>query len=164
MQEQKQIKKKRYSTKKRRVERLKWQLLLSLTAVAASVIAVAYIGTITPVMAQRYDFKIGGWKEPESKEISVTETIWKIGIERGAKDEDIMKMIRIAYCESRYNEYAINVNRDGSFDLGVFQINEKWHPTITRDCLFNSECNINEAFSILNKSGFKAWACNKYVN
>jgi hypothetical protein len=38
--------------------------------------------------------------------------------------------VKVAKCESNLSPSAINVNKDGSRDRGLFQINDKWHPEI----------------------------------
>lgn len=48
----------------------------------------------------------------------------------------------IAKVESNYKPYAINYNTNGSYDMGLMQINSSWLPTlakkgITKDELFN---------------------------
>ncbi len=41
--------------------------------------------------------------------------------------------LRIAWCESKLNPNAININQDGSEDVGLFQWNLKYHPEITKE-------------------------------
>lgn len=38
----------------------------------------------------------------------------------------------IAQVESRYNPYAINYNNNGSYDMGLMQINSSWLPTLAK--------------------------------
>lgn len=38
----------------------------------------------------------------------------------------------VAYVESRHNPYAIGRNTNGSYDLGLMQINSSWFPTLKR--------------------------------
>lgn len=40
----------------------------------------------------------------------------------------------VAWIESRHNPNAVGVNRDGSRDLGLFQLNEKAHPNAPAWC------------------------------
>lgn len=47
-----------------------------------------------------------------------------------SKDKDFVLMIE---AESAFNEHAVNVNKDGSKDLGIMQINAKWHKKIVND-------------------------------
>jgi len=60
--------------------------------------------------------------------------IRKIAQEEGV-DPDLA--VRVAKCESGLNWKAENVNKDGSRDRGLFQINEKWHPEVSDEMAFN---------------------------
>lgn len=50
-------------------------------------------------------------------------------------DKDFVLMIE---AESSFNEYAVNINRDGSRDLGISQINTRWHKKIVNDKKFKN--------------------------
>jgi hypothetical protein len=39
--------------------------------------------------------------------------------------------VRVAKCESNLKADAVNVNKDGSRDRGIYQINDKYHPEVT---------------------------------
>lgn len=45
--------------------------------------------------------------------------------------------IRVAKAESNLNPQAINTNKDGSRDRGLYQINDKWHPEVSDNDAFN---------------------------
>jgi hypothetical protein len=46
--------------------------------------------------------------------------------------------VRVARCEnSRLDPKAVNINKDGSRDRGLFQINSKWHPEVTDEQAFD---------------------------
>lgn len=45
--------------------------------------------------------------------------------------------IGIARLESKFNPLAYNVNKDGSVDMGVMQINSSWIPTLQKFGLYN---------------------------
>ena len=45
---------------------------------------------------------------------------------------DMWLLISIAYVESRFKFNAINVNKNGSIDLGVMQINTIWLPELNK--------------------------------
>jgi len=44
---------------------------------------------------------------------------------------DASLALRVAKAESGLNPSAVNVNSDGSLDVGLFQINSKWHPSVS---------------------------------
>lgn len=53
----------------------------------------------------------------------------------------------IAKHESRLNPYAVNINKDGSYDIGVMQINSVWLPELNKigiryEHLFNPCTNV----------------------
>jgi len=45
--------------------------------------------------------------------------------------------VKVAECESSLNPAAINTNKDGSRDRGLYQINEKWHPEVSDQQAFD---------------------------
>ncbi len=62
---------------------------------------------------------------------------------------------------------AVNLNKDGSKDLGVFQLNDNWHgfkKTVNNErYLLDSSINIRMAYRLFKESGdsFKLWTCGK---
>lgn len=62
-------------------------------------------------------------------------------IRRIAKDEmvDADLCVKVAKCESGLNPVAINANKDGSYDHGIFQINDKYHPEVSMSQAFDVE-------------------------
>ena len=87
---------------------------------------------------------------------SIVEKIIVASRSRGMKESDVQTFIEIAKGESRLNPRAVHLNNDGSKDYGLFQVNTKYHKVSTV-CLLDIDCNINEAISIANSSGFGAW-------
>jgi hypothetical protein len=72
----------------------------------------------------------------------------------------------ISFRESRCNVRAWNrtLNRDGSQDLGLVQINSSWR-TVTRDIcgteikgLFNVDCNLSVAKYLYDNGGLRHWS------
>jgi arginine utilization protein RocB len=76
-------------------------------------------------------------------------------------EEKIDAMI-IVKCESKFDLYAINVNRNGSLDLGIWQINERIHK-LSRECMFDMYCSTEYAINQLyaKNKNFSAWVCAK---
>ena len=70
---------------------------------------------------------------------------------------------KIIQCESGWNDQATNVNTGGSIDRGLFQINNKYHPSVSNACAFDYRCNTEEAIKIYKASAWNAWACAKLV-
>lgn len=72
----------------------------------------------------------------------------------------------IAYRESRCNPLAHNttLNRNGSHDLGLVQVNSSWK-TVTRNIcgtditgLFNIDCNLSVAKYLYDNGGLRHWS------
>ncbi len=83
----------------------------------------------------------------------IEQTIRLICLRLG-QDPDLA--IRVAKCESSLNPRAINTNRDGSRDRGLFQINEKYHPEVTDDQAFDPEF-ATQFFCDAVKNGHLSW-------
>ena len=49
---------------------------------------------------------------------------WQPLIEKYFKKEDVIKALRIIYCESRGKSTAVGINKDGSKDVGLWQFND----------------------------------------
>jgi len=63
--------------------------------------------------------------------------------------------LRIAKAESNFRADAINHNKNGSNDVGVFQINSIHKvPDI---CRLDAECNIRWAMETMQKVGTQPW-------
>jgi hypothetical protein len=93
--------------------------------------AAGYAGTgiIEGLLAQK---KTNGPNASETNE----SLIRRIAKEEGV-DPDLA--VNVAKCESALNEKAVNTNKEGSKDRGLFQINDKYHPEITDVEAFNAE-------------------------
>lgn len=63
--------------------------------------------------------------------------------------------IAVAMAESGMSPSAVNVNKDGSRDIGIFQINER-HGWSEKD-LFDWRANISIAKYLRDGSGWSAW-------
>jgi hypothetical protein len=69
----------------------------------------------------------------------------------------VIQALNVAYCESRFDETAEHVNRNGSADRGVFQISSIHGYSEYK--LFAAWENINIAREIYRKQGWRPWAC-----
>lgn len=49
-----------------------------------------------------------------------------------------------------------NRHRHRSIDRGLFQINSRWHPDVSKRCAFDPECNAREALRI--SAGGRDWS------
>jgi hypothetical protein len=75
---------------------------------------------------------------------------------------DPIKTSMLIQCESRFDRYAINFNRNGTKDIGLFQINDI--NGVSDECRFNVNCSMNWAFKEIKKNGYKHWVCGKILH
>ena len=69
----------------------------------------------------------------------------------------VTQALDIAYCESKYNANAVHVNKNGTRDVGVFQINSiHGYPEYQLKAAWE---NINIAKQMYKKSGWRPWVC-----
>lgn len=89
-----------------------------------------------------------------------------VGEELGFDNKQILIAIRIAKAESGLRPDAIGKNRNGTYDMGVFQINDVHSKRISRADRLNFEKNIRFAFQLRKEQGnWNAWSvCRSKVN
>jgi len=76
--------------------------------------------------------------------------------------EDAPDAFNVLFCENRnLNPEAVNHNRNGSRDLGIFQLNDRYWGGEEN---FNWKTNIDKAKTIFDKQGWKPWTCSGRVN
>ena len=68
---------------------------------------------------------------------------------------------RVMWCESEYNTTAIHINKSGSIDRGLMQINDIHAPEYTSLNLdmFNPDDNATYAIILINREGLTPWVC-----
>ena len=71
--------------------------------------------------------------------------------------ERTLEALKVAYCESKWEEWVIHINNNGSWDGGVFQLNSIHN--LPTEKVFNAEDNIKEARRIVEAQGWRAWVC-----
>jgi hypothetical protein len=72
------------------------------------------------------------------------------------------KGVAIAHCESRFKLDAYNINRNGSNDAGVWQINSIHG--LSDDCRFDLKCSTDWVIEKVKRDkGWSAWTCNKII-
>lgn len=72
---------------------------------------------------------------------------------------DPYKVYMLVHCESRWNPEAIYINKGGSVDRGLFQINNKYHPEVSNSCAWSWKCSTEQAIRIIKERGFGEWTC-----
>ncbi len=83
----------------------------------------------------------------------------------GFPAKTISTMLQIASCESSLSATAENVNRDGSIDVGLFQINERnWREChVSKTELSDPNNNARCAYQIWQHQGYNAWGCFNHI-
>ena len=74
---------------------------------------------------------------------------------------DAPTALKIMQAESGGNPRAIHKNKNGTIDVGLFQINSIHG--YSKDFLFNPENNVKIASKIFQKSGWNAWVSYRYA-
>lgn len=78
----------------------------------------------------------------------------------GDEAQNALKIV--GTCENkRWNTTAVNHNRNGSVDSGLFQINSIHG--YSQEYLFNPENNIKAAKKIFNGRGWTSWSCSEVL-
>ena len=86
------------------------------------------------------------------------------GEKLGKSNKDIMTLIRIMKCESGGRTDALNKNTNGTFDVGVLQLNDVHNKRISRADRMNFVKNIDFGWRLhTEQGGFQAWSCYKKV-
>jgi hypothetical protein len=86
------------------------------------------------------------------------------GEKLGKTNEQIMTLIRIMKCESNGRVDALNKNTNGTFDVGVLQINDVHNKRISRADRMDFVKNIDFGWKLhTEQKGFHAWSCYKKV-
>lgn len=135
-------------------------LILGIAIVISGIIV--FIGETRKVEVS--DVKFEGGDILEAIEASTEERIWDILGSYDLTLQDRLNLMMIANSEGGFDQYAINYNPStNSFDLGHMQINTKFHPEVSRECSFNTECAIKEAVRIYKEKGTKEWSCAKNI-
>ena len=91
----------------------------------------------------------------------------------GFPPQTIDTMVCVAHFESSHNPKAINVNKNKSYDIGLFQINDINHRYCgikDRRELYDPKANTRCALIVFKRQGFRAWygwqhnqkTCNSY--
>ena len=87
----------------------------------------------------------------------------------GFSGDRLVTAVAVGMGESSCRPDAQNANGptkgcpNGSVDRGLWQINSCWHPSVSKSCAYDAQCNANAAYRISAKGGsFKAWAA--YTN
>ena len=87
----------------------------------------------------------------------------------GFTGDRLVTAVAVGMGESSCRADAQNANGptkgcpNGSVDRGLWQINSCWHPSVSKSCAYDPQCNANAAYRISAKgTNFKPWVA--YTN
>jgi len=81
------------------------------------------------------------------------------GQQLGIKDTEITKIIATMKCESGLKADSINKNSNGTFDIGVGQINDVHSKRISREDRMDFVKNIDFIYTLYQEQGLNPWVC-----
>lgn len=151
-----------YWTKKRKTQLRYWIALA--VAFHLGVIALGFSHTYTEKTIIGFTYSIVNVPVVHAAELpveSVEDTIRRLAQETGFKWPDYL--VRLAYCESRFDAKATNDNGRYGMDRGVFQINNHYHAEVTDDQAFDVEWATRWTMDRINKGYQHEWACNSII-
>jgi hypothetical protein len=129
------------------------------SAVLPSILAISGYYAHIKELANLGSYEIKVAKAQTIETPSVEDQIRAIAKEKNFKWPDYL--VRLADCESKLNQYAININRDKTKDLGTFQINDvhKLSAEFRFDIRKSTEWTIDK----INNGQQGIWVCDKLV-
>ncbi len=87
----------------------------------------------------------------------------------GFSGDRLVTAVAVGMGESSCRPDAQNANGptkgcpNGSVDRGLWQINSCWHPSVSKSCAYDAQCNANAAYRISAKgTNFRPWVA--YTN
>lgn len=81
------------------------------------------------------------------------------GKQLGINDYEITKIIQVMKCESGLRPDAINKNKNGTFDIGIGQINDVHSKRISRQDRMDFVKNIDFIYKLYQEQGLNPWVC-----
>ena len=87
---------------------------------------------------------------------------WQPTIEQYFKQEDVKQAMLIVYCESRGKATAVGLNRDGTYDKGLWQFNDRTWAWLTpklniKGDRFNARLSTAIASWLVYNDGWHHW-------
>ena len=107
---------------------------------------------------QVFDTQIAPKLASKAKE-SVESVIRRIAAKNNVDQEFA---VRVARCESGLKPNAVNINKTGSKDRGVFQWNDYWHPEVTDKMAFDVEIATQFFCDAVNDGKIGWWDASKH--
>lgn len=83
------------------------------------------------------------------------------GEQLGINEYEITKIISTMKCESGLRADALNKNKNGTFDIGIGQINDVHAKRISRADRMDFKKNIDFIYTLYQEQGLNPWVCAK---
>jgi len=90
--------------------------------------------------------------------VSVKEQIRQIAERENFQWVDYL--LRLAKCESTYNQYALG---DNGNSRGIFQIHRGYHPDVSDECAYDIECSTMWTMWKINSGHQGLWSCDRLI-
>ena len=102
----------------------------------------------------------------DQKQVSAVNS-WSPLIEKYFKPEDHVKALKIIYCESKGKTYAKGKNKDGSYDVGIWQFNDNTWAWLTpklkiKESRYDPETSTAVASWLVYNDGWYHWNASKH--
>ena len=159
----------RYKTYKKHLTKRRKQMRKEIILILAVMIGAGIIGNAGQIEAYKIvpeqtknENGIICHSEPENAPTATVASVeWQI---RAIASQQNFKwpdyLIKLAYCESRFDPFAIG---DNGKSRGLFQIHRDYHPEITNQQAFDIEFATNWTMNMINAGKQNQWACNNIV-
>ena len=72
-------------------------------------------------------------------------------------------LIRLAWCESRFNPRCKHPNGRYGLDRGLFEINNKYHPEVSDKCAYSVDCSTGWTIKRIKDGQQGIWACDRII-
>jgi len=89
----------------------------------------------------------------------IIKKIRQIAKEEGV-DPDLA--VKVAECESGLNPSAIRKNPNGTWDRGLYQWNDYYHPEISDECAYDIDCATRAFCKAVKKGHLNWWSSSKH--
>lgn len=109
----------------------------------------------TKVAKREFVYDLGGIILSQ-EQIEVARQIYLLNLD----NSDVL--IKLAFCESSLNPNATNINQSDnhySVDRGLFQINSYYHPDLSAECVFDTECSARWTNEMITNGKGNLWTC-----
>lgn len=144
---------------KKGIRKVKIQMYALMIAITLGTLTIVGMGKYTEyAMAKNLPVEV---KVQQVHKMPVREYAFTQAVKNGL---DPAEFIAVVWCESKFQEDAHNINTDHSLDLGLVEINHKWHPEVKLKDALDPYKSIDWMIKIrLQDKNYHQWSCAKKV-